>query len=327
VIVNASPILTVTNNGPACEGGSITLTAGGGTQYLWAGPNNYTATAASITINNAGLGEAGTYNVTVTNTTTCSSTGSTNVVINPAPVATVAFTDTAVCVGNSIQLSSSGGTSYEWLPAAGLSGANIPAPLASPSMLTRYSVKVSNTLGCSDTAFVNVRVYSKAVAHAGPDKTIIGGGSATLSGSIEGNYLSFNWSPITNLDNPLVLSPTSTPPADVAYILTAVSNNGCGVSRDTMFVKIYKDIYIPNAFSPNGDGINETWNIPALDAYPGFELFVFNRYGQLVFKNSRTRQPWNGTFKGNALPIGAYPYLIKLNVANKIFKGTLMLLH
>jgi gliding motility-associated-like protein len=327
IVINANPVVSVSNNGPICEGAAIMLTAGGGTQYLWAGPNNYTANTASPVINNASLGQAGTYNVTVSNSIFCNTTGSTIVQVNPAPVAVVPFTDTAVCFGNSVQLSASGGSSYEWLPAAGLSATAIAAPVASPSTLTRYIVKLSDTFGCSDTASIIVRVYNTALAHAGPDKTIIGGGSAILSGSIEGNYSSFNWSPITNLDNPLVLTPTSSPPSEIQYILTALSNNGCGVSTDTMYVKIYKDIYVPTAFSPNGDGINDTWNIPALEAYPDFELFIFNRYGELVFKNSRIKQAWDGSFKGHALPTGAYAFLLKLNVENKMFKGTLMLVH
>ncbi|HSN60109.1 MAG TPA: gliding motility-associated C-terminal domain-containing protein, partial [Ferruginibacter sp.] len=83
----------------------------------------------------------------------------------------------------------------------------------------------------------------------------------------------------------------------------------------------------PNAFKHNNDGLNDSWNIPALDAYPNFELFVFNRYGEVVFKNSKVNKSWDGSFKLNPLPAGAYPYFIKLNVDNKILKGTVMIIH
>ena len=142
-----------------------------------------------------------------------------------------------------------------------------------------------------------------------------------------GSYQSFTWSPTNDFNNPLVLNALVKPTADAEYVLTAISNNGCGVTTDTVLVKLYKGIFIPNAFTPNNDGFNDSWNIPALDAYPDFELLVFNRYGEIVYKNSRIRKPWDGNYKANLLPAGAYAYILKLNVANQIFKGTVMLIH
>lgn len=327
VIVNTNPVVTVSNNGPVCEGNNITLTATGGTQYVWTGPNGYTANAASVTISQVNNTQAGTYNVTVSNASSCSIAVSTVVSINPAPVAMVPFVDTAVCENKTVQLFASGGISYEWYPAAGLSSGTIFNPSASPLVDTRYAVIVLNTLACRDTAYINVRVYNKAIANAGPDKTIISGGMATLSASIKGSYLSFNWSPVNDLNNPLLLQPLTMPSSDAEYILTAISNNNCGTSTDTVLVKLFKGIFIPNAFTPNNDGLNDTWNIPALDAYPNFELFVFNRYGEVVFKNSKVNQSWDGRFKLNPLPAGAYPYFINLNVDNQILKGTVMIIH
>ncbi len=326
VIINSRPNATAANDGPVCEGDGLTLTAGGGIQYLWAGPNGYSANAAVVSLTSPSLTNAGIYTVVVTNAAGCSSTAGTTVLVNAAPVATVSFTDTAVCSNQSVQLMASGGNNFEWSPITGLSAADIANPLASPSTATRYTVKITGANQCSDTVSINVRVNQQAIANAGPDRTIIAGGTALLSGSITGTYQSFTWSPATNLDNPLLLQPISTATVDVQYVLSVVSNSNCGTSTDTVSVKIYKGIFIPNAFSPNGDGLNDTWNIPALAAYPDFELFVFDRYGEVVFKSSRTNQPWDGKFKGSPLPVGAYPYLIKLNVANQQFKGMLMLI-
>ncbi len=327
VIINANPVATAINSGPVCEGSSLTLTAGGGTQYSWSGPNGYTANAAVVPLTSLSLNEAGSYTVTVGNTAGCGSTASTMVMVNAAPLATVSFTDTAVCSNGVVQLSASGANNFEWSPAQGLSAVNIANPLASPAADIRYTVKISNANQCSDTASVFVRVYAKAVANAGPDRTIIAGGTAVLEGSIAGTYQDFNWSPATNLDNPLVLQPVSTVAADAQYVLSVVSNNNCGISTDTMLVKIYKGLFIPNAFSPNGDQLNDTWSIPALAAYPDFELYVFNRYGEVVFSTKGNNLPWDGRFKGKLLPTGAYPYLVKLNVPNQLFKGMLMIIH
>jgi gliding motility-associated-like protein len=325
VIVHPNPVVTTSNTGPVCEGNNISLTATGGTQYVWTGPNNYSTNASSFTLNNVNTSDAGTYNVTVSTAASCSSTGSTTFAVNPAPVAAVTFTDTSICTTNSIQLSASGGSSFEWQPVSGLSANDISNPVASPVTGTRYKVVVSDDLGCTDSAFVQVNVSEKAIAHAGPDRTIILGGTATLAGSIEGPFDSFNWSPAIDLNDPKVLQPIATPTADAQYILTAVSANDCGISSDTMLVKLFRGIFIPNAFSPNNDGLNDTWNIPALDAYPGFELLVFNRYGEVVFENRGTNKPWDGKYKSTDLPIGAYVYTIKLDDTIGLLKGTVMI--
>ena len=325
IIVHPNPVVTTSNTGPVCEGNDITISASGGTQYVWTGPNNYSTNASTFTLNNIQTTDAGTYNVTVSSAASCSSSGSTTITVNPAPVAVVSFTDTSICTTSSIQLIASGGSSYDWQPVTGLSSNQIANPDASPVTDTRYKVLVSDDLGCTDSAFVQINVSDKAIANAGPDRTIILGGTATLSGSIEGPFESFSWAPAMDLNDPMILQPTSTPTADAQYILTVVSANDCGISTDTMQVKLYRGIYIPNAFSPNNDGLNDTWNIPALEAYPGFELLVFNRYGEVVFENRGLNQPWNGKYKSADLPMGAYVYTIKLDDTLDLIKGTVMI--
>ncbi len=326
IVVNALPVATAANNGPACVGGVLTLTATGGAQYAWSGPGSYTSTADVATIQNIQPLQAGTYTVVVTNAAGCSATASTTVLLNPTPNAAVAAANISVCFGDSAQLAASGGTDYTWNPATALSNTLIANPKASPSSSTRYVVTVSNAFGCTDTASTRVQVFERAIADAGPDKTIVGGGTATLAGSISGTYQSFTWTPAAAFSVPQTLQPVVKPTADAIYRLTVQSNNGCGSSFDEVAVKLFKGIFIPTAFTPNNDAINDRWNIPALDAYPDFELFVFNRYGEVVFKSSKTNQPWDGTFKASPLPAGAYVYLIKLNVNNQQLKGTVMLI-
>ncbi|HAI84549.1 MAG TPA: hypothetical protein DCL43_12865, partial [Chitinophagaceae bacterium] len=76
---------------------------------------------------------------------------------------------------------------------------------------------------------------------------------------------------------------------------------------------------IPTAFSPNGDGINDTWIIKYLESYPGCTVEVFNRYGQSVFSSRGYATPWNGTYNGAVLPVGTYYYIVDpKNGRNKI---------
>jgi gliding motility-associated-like protein len=324
--VNANPLATASNDGPVCKGSNISLTANGGNQYSWTGPGNFSATGNQTGINNIQYSQAGIYTVTATNAAGCSSTGTTSIVVNPKPIAGTSFTDTSICIKGSAPLLAMGGSFYDWSPAVGLSSVNIANPTASPEVNTQYRVVVANNFLCMDTAYLKINLINNAIARAGPDKSTAPGIAVTLSGSIEEPYARFFWSPPTYINNPRSLTPQVMPVVDAAYVLTVESLKGCSVSTDTVWVKVSKEIFIPNAFSPNGDGINDTWNIPALNAYPDFVLNVYNRYGEIVFNNRYPPTPWKGFYKGNPLPIGAYPYYIHLGVGNPVFKGTVMII-
>lgn len=324
VIINSKPVTTATNNGPVCEGIFVNLTATGGTQYQWSGPNGFTGSGSPVQITNIQLNQAGKYYVMVTNTVGCSNKDSTVIVVNPAPLAGTAFTNASICIGDSIQLIATGGPPYNWIPPAGLSNATIFNPKASPAQTTVYSVIVTNAAGCADTATSTITVTSLAAVNAGPDKAILKGQRIQLSGTATGQGVSYSWSPPLYIDDIYTTRPFINPPADISYILTAVS--GCNTVSDTMFVKVFNDIFIPNAFTPDGNGTNDTWNISALEAYPGFELFIFNRYGELVFKTNKTPVAWNGICKGKPCMNGVYTYVIKTGNDREPIQGTVIII-
>ena len=326
VRINANPVTTATNNGPACAGSTITLTATGGSQYTWNGPNGYTGSGSPLPLSNIQLNQAGKYYVRVTNAAGCVHTDSTIIGINPAPFATTSFPNASICKGDSVQLTGGGGPPYQWIPSTGLSDVNIYNPKASPALTTVYSVIVTNQFSCRDTATITINVLTKPVVDAGPDKVILKGQSIQLSGTVAGNGNTFAWSPATYINDIYSLQPFVNPPADARYILKAVSTSGCGTSSDTMAVKVYNDIFIPNAFTPNADGVNDTWNIPALEAYSNFELFIYNRFGQLIFQTKNTPVAWNGTYLGNPCTNGVYTYLIKTGNDKDFLKGTVMII-
>lgn len=87
-----------------------------------------------------------------------------------------------------------------------------------------------------------------------------------------------------------------------------------------------EEIFIPNAFTPNNDGLNDRWNIPGLWAFPLAEVRVYNRYGQLVFNNKGYTKKWDGRFKGLLQPLGTYTYSIDLKNGHKLISGTIMLI-
>jgi gliding motility-associated-like protein len=87
-----------------------------------------------------------------------------------------------------------------------------------------------------------------------------------------------------------------------------------------------KSLSIPNAFSPNGDGINDLWLIPTLQTYSNCRVEIYNRYGQPVFESSGYSKPWDGTFKGNPLPTGTYYFIIDAKNGNKPYTGYVALI-
>jgi gliding motility-associated-like protein len=326
ITINAYPVTTTSVNSPMCAGANMALTATGGAQYQWTGPGSFSAAGATVSINDVQTVQSGKYYVTVTSAAGCMKMDSVMATINPSPLAAAGPAISNICQGDSVQLTANGGLHYQWLPATGLSSAGIDNPIAWPTDTVNYTAVVYNEFSCRDTAMVTVNVAHKPYANAGPDKSIIEGDGAKLEGVVAGQDIHYNWSPTSNINNVQLLNPMVTPPVSTAYTLTVVSELGCGTATDTMHVFVYKDIFVPNAFTPNRDGINDSWNIPALSAVPKFEVRVFNRYGQLVFHTRNNNTGWNGKFNGADQPIGTYVYLINIDNGKRILKGPLMLI-
>jgi gliding motility-associated-like protein len=319
VIDKPNPIAS--NGGAVCVGDNIQLNVDQGVLFNWTGPNGFNSNLQNPTITNVNANAAGTYTVTVFNSAGCSNTSQTLVQVLPEVVANTNMATATICENQSIGLEASGGTIYKWLPVAGLSDPNIANPIANPKQTTVYTVTVSNST-CSTTKKITVTVLKSAMADAGEDKTILAGQSVTLNGNATGDNMSYLWTPSVYLDDPTKLNPIATPPSDITYTLTVQSD--CSISTDKVFIKVYPKIEIANTFTPNGDGINDTWNIPSISAFSNPKLKVVNRVGQLVYE-SKSAQPWDGKFNGKNLPTGVYYYTLYLNEDFKIYTGWLLL--
>jgi len=317
VMVSPKPVPAASVNNPLCDGDTIALSASTGVTYNWSGPDNFSQTITNgtspsvINILNASSANNGKYYVTVTNSGGCVNSDSVIVQVNPNPIAS-AGSNISICKGNSTILQASGGVKYIWSPSVGLSSTNIANPQANPDTTIIYQVKVINQFECADTSSVTVTVLITPIANAGPDKKIMEGQSVTLNGTANTSDIIISWTPVTNIDNPSALQPVVNPDEDITYTLTLTSTIGCGISSDDVFVRVLKKVTVPNAFSPNGDGINDVWNIKNLITYPESQIQVFNRYGQVVFEANGYAQPWDGKYKGSHLPGGTYYYVIDL---------------
>ncbi|MBK6935674.1 MAG: gliding motility-associated C-terminal domain-containing protein [Chitinophagaceae bacterium] len=328
ITIEAKPVPVLSTNAPICGNNPLQINASGGAQYAWTGPAGYAGTNQNIVIDNAQPINSGKYYVLMSSPSGCTKADSIAVTVYPVPVANLNYPLLTICEGDTAQLVCSGGTVYEWSPSVGLSATNTGNPLAYPKVSVNYQVIVSNDFNCKDTVNSDFTVLKRIVAKAGPDKVTVAGVPVMLDGSVSGDSISFSWNP-EYLDNPSIENPLASPPAGIhEYRLTVTSNAGCGTVTDAMKVTVYKEVFVPTGFTPNNDGKNDKWIIPGLVAYPGFELNVYDRSGQLMFQTSNSQQGWDGRYKGEQLPAGMYVYVLQLNngPSSGLQKGTVMLI-
>ncbi|MEJ7674450.1 MAG: gliding motility-associated C-terminal domain-containing protein [Chitinophagaceae bacterium] len=262
--------------------------------------------------------------------------GSDTITINvlPKPIAN-AGKDTTICnktyailKGSATKIS--GGVTYLWLPSAGLDSPTSSTTIARPTTTGahNYRLQVSDTYGCNFKVYDDVKVTMNETlaASAGNDTVASIGMPHQLLGSGGIDYL---WSPSNVLDDPLAQNPIASLQNDTRFNVVVKDTLGC-VGTSTVLVKVYKGVtyYIPNAFTPNGDGINDVFRAIA----PGIQtnyFRIFNRWGKLMFQTNNTSKGWNGIHLGVPQPSAVYVWIIKgLDLSGKIveLKGTVTLI-
>lgn len=199
--------------------------------------------------------------------------------------------------------------------AIGLFDPSVPTP--GPNII-RYTFTSSGN--CIAFAQQNIMVFAQPYTSAGADRTMIRGGNLTLQATATGNNLQYEWLPDIAMDNNHILNPKVSPVQDILYHLKVSSPDGC-VTGSGVKVFVLKEIFIPSAFSPNGDGINDTWRIPFLESYSGASIQVYNRNGEMVYHSDAKFNNWDGTFKGIKLPAGSYAWILNTGVAKKVLYG------
>ncbi|KAA3439691.1 PKD domain-containing protein [Rufibacter hautae] len=273
----------------------------------------------------------GTYQVrlTVTSELGCTHTISKAVSIAPAPVAK-AGPDQLLC-GNAnatLAANSPAPATGQWTVVRGSGGsfANAASPTTTftGSLGTDYTLRwtVSNSPCVSATDEVEIKLQPTPAVNAGKDILLIEGESIKLEGSGEGQL---SWSPNTNLSNQNTANPVASPLVTTTYYLSTVSEAGCP-NVDSMVVTVIKRLQIPSAFSPNGDGSNDTWVLEGIQDYPHLNIEIYNRWGQQVYSTRGYSTPWDGKRNGVDLPIGAYYYIIDPSNGRPKITGPLTIL-
>ena len=178
---------------------------------------------------------AGTYNIVAAKDGERCDMNNTITVVERTYTGTIDPADpVAFCLGGSSQLRASGGTTYSWAPATGLSNSSVPDPVASPTATTTYTVTITNEWGCSGNEQVTVTVHQPPVADAGSNQTICGGESAQLQATGGTGY---SWMPSGSLYDPNIFNPLATPVETTTYTVTVTDDNGCS-STDQVTVTV-----------------------------------------------------------------------------------------
>jgi gliding motility-associated-like protein len=209
---------------------------------------------------------------------------------------------------------------YNWSPSNGIIGSATGATVqANPQVASRFSVSIQNQFGCNlELASTIVIIDLPRIVNvaANPD-TIFAGQTSQLNAS-GCNLCTFEWSPGGTLSNPRIANPVATPTETTDYTLT-VTQGECVATFPVRVVVINaicdKDhIYLPTAFTPNGDGQNDIWQLRStfLDELLSVELIVYNRWGQKVFETRNPRIGWDGTFRNEQLPPDVYGYYLRV---------------
>jgi gliding motility-associated-like protein len=334
IVVGLTNNLTYTpmvDPAPVCESKSVSLQlVSNATQFSW---TNAASLSGSTIANPVAQPSVSTQYVVTATLGRCTITDDVDVIILPAPIPN-AGQDGDICFGQTYQLQGAGGSVYDWTPSTHLSSSSVPDPIVSPDKTITYTLSVVDANGCSSlvTDQVMVKVTPPIKVSTFPLDTVVYAGVQVplLATSAGTNY---SWSPATDLDNPNIPNPVATAPlADgnvVMYKVTVTTSAGCA-GEGFVKIRVYKgpDIYVVTAFSPNGDGKNETF-IPFPVGIKNLNYFrVFNRWGQMIFSTTTLNKGWDGRLGGMDQPTGMYVWMVEgVTMDNKVItkKGTVML--
>ncbi len=334
--VRPQPTLSILPDQPkVCAGQSLQLNAQstGGTQFQWKPANGISDLQIAKPFVRPTV--TTTYEVEVKDEIGCSATASQTVlVVLPEPMRVQA--DTGICRGEKITLTVSGSSRYTWIHnTTGLSATNIPNPIVSPQNSAVYTVVGSDSNGCfPDTANIRIDVYDLPTVAAPPDAEIIAGIPLLLSTTGSQDIVSWHWSPATALNCTNCPSPETKAVANTTYTVLVSNVNGC-TAKDEVKIKMQCDaakVHIPNAFTPNGDGLNDVFTVLGISYVK--HMAIYNRFGKIVYERRDFRASdkslgWDGTLNGIQLQTDSYVYFVEMECSDGGYftrKGTVTLI-
>lgn len=297
------PVVNITTGNPSiCQGAATVLQVSSslyGTAFTWSNGQNGSQISVSP--------ETTTLYTVTGHFGNCSGTDTLILYVRPNPVATVNPADTTVCKGDSYVLrgsSSLPSSTFLWNTGSTLQHMNVR-----PLFSLQYTLLV-NADGCTDTANAFVHVIAAPEINLGPDRYLCSGESEFLS--LYGDFTSCLWSDGSSENFLLVTQP--------GYYWVRVTNEACPAS-DSLLLMECSELWIPNSFTPNNDGVNDVF-LPKGVEIENFEMLIFNRWGEHLFTSDNLETGWDGTFQGEIAKCDVYYYLIRYTRTGRAGKVT-----
>jgi gliding motility-associated-like protein len=334
LVINPTPTVSISPSTDTliCAGSSLTLTASGANTYAWS-PNlaiTPNTTSATVTVAPPNLTK---YVVEGFNVFGCSDTSSIRVsTVNDYSITINASPNDSICKGDSITLKVVGApasSSIVWSPSTGITTpTNVASVIVKPSFTTQYKVDVTDSAVCfphNETIWVGVGDTTKI--NLGLDTVYLQGGTTLplVPSIVNGPIATWNWTPATNLSCSDCENPLATVASNVCYSVEATSIYGCKASDKICIIAFCEasQVFIPNAFTPDGDGVNDYLWIKARGIKTVNSFRIFNRWGQVVFERANFKpvdydkvNSWDGRFKGILAPTEVYVYTCEVVCEN-----------
>jgi len=287
--------------------GAIDITVSGGSgsfSYLWSDGNTSEDRPNIL---------AGVYGLVITDGNNCTRNESITV-SSEVTVDADAGEDATICPGTSIQLQGAGAGTPAWDPSPFLSDESILDPVATgitdPTIFVLTITESVSPYGCYNKDSVTVDLFPETGLYITRDTFVINGHSLQLE-AFGGPFDQYRWEPETGLDNNTIPDPTVTPTEPTWFFAFARNGYGCE-EVDSVFIDVIEDIQAYNAFSPNGDGINEYFEIRNSERFPEMLVEIYSRWGEQLYSTVGygTGSQWDGTANGKEAPVGTYYYII-----------------
>lgn len=330
VTVLTAPAAAFTISGSQCVGSTITFTdtstkdARGTLTYSWTFGDASPASTLQNPTHAYATANTFSSSVTVSYSGACANASAPkSIVINSAAKPTIATTAGAICSGDQTTLSITGTfNSIAWTGATGTTSSVI---ITQPG---KYKVNTVDANGCAsaDSLVINAKPLISPFVATSKRPTILLGDTTQLSATPGAD--SYLWNFGKTLNDSTIANPIAKPQTTTAYIVIAKKAGSCDAS-DTITVKVDVGsalIKPPVLFSPNGDAVNDTWQIPETTNYPDYTMTIFDGHGSQVYqqKGYNSGNAWDGTFSGKASPDGTYFYVFS-NSKDKPVTGSVLL--
>lgn len=335
VTVNQSPVIKTSDNLSICRGNSIQLKTTGAQFYTWSPVQYLTCSDCADPIANPPT--TTTYIVKGTDSFGCAAYDTVTIIVHQ-PIEINVSPGTEICAKESVNLSASGADSYKWSPAQSLSSAVIANPVATPAVTTTYRVIGYDGNNCfTDTGFATVIVNPNPTIQLGPDLVLPTGTIYPFNPvTTKGPFILWQWSPAIDLSCTACPDPSATIKKDITYHVVIENVFGC-TAVDSINIRTFcesSQVFIPNAFSPDGDGVNDVLMVRAKGIEYINSFRIFSRWGELIFEknNFPPNTPaygWDGKIRGVTGPAEVYVYTAEVtcdNLQTYTFKGNISIL-